>query len=283
MSEYILSYPRVCGVLGLNPSRLGQAMHNAAFRAATLPFVYAAFNSEDTEQGLRAMRELGLRGLSLTIPHKESAVSLVDEVSEDAKIIGAINTVVNDAGVLKGSNTDWIGIIGALKEANFEVDERPVLLFGAGGASRAALYALGKLGVKKILISNRTQSRAESLVNGTLAKEFQAEVLPYEELASFDFSSLALFINSSAIGSPSAPSNAKYPFSLDVFGKNQTVFDMVTWKTKLLVSAEKSGASTVYGLRMLLHQAVPQYLAYTGETEAPVEVMEAALIKEAAA
>lgn len=277
MAESILSYPRVCGLLGKFPSRLSQAMHNAAFQAQALPFVYAAFHTEDTAFGLQAMRDLGLRGLSLTIPHKEVAMELVDELAPEARSIGAINTVVNDAGTLRGSNTDWIGIKEALSEANYKVDQRAVLLFGAGGASRAALFTLQRLGVEKILITNRTLSRAEKL-----AEEFSAEVLPYEELKSFDFSSLSLFINSSAIGSPSAPKDAAYPFELGVFEKSQTVFDMVTKETDLLRAAAKSGATTIPGVRMLLHQAVPQFLAFTELQKAPVSVMEEALLKELA-
>ena len=275
MKQSLLSYPRVCGLLGKNPSRLSQAMHNAAFSARGLPFIYAAFNTEDTAFGLQAMRTLGFRGLSLTIPHKEAAMTLVDECSVEATTIGAINTVVNNDGELLGSNTDYVGIREALREVGFAPDKRPVLLFGAGGASRAALYALKELGIKNILLTNRTSDRASAL-----ASEFSVQQIAYEDLAKFDFSSLSLFINSSAIGSPSAPSNAEYPFALNSFGSGQFVFDMVTRETLLLQAAKDNGATIVPGLRMLLHQAVPQFLAFTGETTAPIAEMEHALLSQ---
>ncbi len=252
-------------------------MHNAAFRAAAVPYVYSALHTEDTQFGIQAMRELGFRGLSLTIPHKEAAMELVDEVAQEAQAIGAINTIVNDAGTLRGSNTDWIGIREALNEAGFQADDRPVMLFGAGGASRAALFALQRLGVKKILISNRTDARAEKL-----AAEFNTEVLAYKELSQFSFSTLSLFINSSAIGSPSAPPDAEYPFDLGVFGESQSVFDMVTHNTALLRAAGESGARTIPGVRMLLYQAVPQFLAFTELKKAPLTEMETALLEELA-
>jgi shikimate dehydrogenase len=221
------------------------------------------------------MREFGIRGYSLTIPHKEAAIPLVDELDDEAKSIGSVNTIINDGGVLRGRNTDWLGITGALKESGFKPSKLPVLLFGAGGAARAALYALRRIGVESLLISNRSAPRAEAL-----AKEFSASVLPFNELSSFDFGSISLFVNSSPIGSDAADAGASYPFPMSVFSKNNIVFDMVTSKTEMLRSAEASGARTIQGIRMLLHQAVPQFKQFTALEDAPTDVMEKALIEE---
>ena len=112
----LLSYPRLCGLLARKPTRLGQAMHNAGFAELGLPFAYVAFDTEDTAHALDTMRRLGFRGFSLTIPHKETALPLLDECSREASVIGAVNTVVNSGKSLFGENTDWIGVRDSLLE-----------------------------------------------------------------------------------------------------------------------------------------------------------------------
>lgn len=268
-----MAYPHLCGLLGVKPSRLSYAMHSAAFDALKLPFTYTAFDTTDTCAGLTAMRKLGFRGLSLTIPHKEQALAFIDEVDDEASQIKAVNTVINVEGVLRGYNTDWHGVIGALCEASFEGKGKTALLFGAGGASRAALFALKKLGVERIIVTNRNEKRGVSL-----ADEFQADFVPFAKLNKAFFRDFELFINATPIGLPSA-GGADYPFSFEVFSERHTVFDMVTRETKLLSSAQAKGAKTVPGIRMLLHQALPQFEYFT-QQEAPQEVMETALYKE---
>lgn len=264
-----LSYPRVCGLLGSNPSRLSQAMHNAGFKALGLPFQYAAFKTENTNAGLTAMRELGFRGLSLTIPHKEQALGLVDALSKDAIECGAINTVINDGEKLFGYNTDWYGVVEALREAGIE--PKRALIFGAGGAARAAVVALRHMNCERILIANRTAKRATDLAN-----VFNVEALAYEELAHYDFqSNVDLFVSAAPVGAEG------FPFPLSVFGPGHTVFDMVTKETELLTQARAQGAKVVPGIRMLLHQALKQFELFT-ESISPREAMEQALAAQVA-
>ena len=267
------SFPRLCGRLGANASTLGQAMHNAAFRALDLPFIYVAFTTTDTAAGIQAMRSLGFRGYSLTIPHKEAALPFIDKLSEEAKAIGAINTVINEDGLLRGENTDWFGVIESLREVQFEGTGKKALLFGASGASRAAVYALKLLGCAKVYITNRSDERAKAL-----ARSFNVEFLSYASLRSFDFSSIDLFINGSSIGL-GLTENEQFPFSSGAFTRRHFVFDMVTEATELLRVAGSNGATLIPGTRMLLHQAYRQFYCFTGQ-EAPTAVMEAALKAE---
>ena len=110
--------PIICGLLANQPTKLSLAMHTAGYKALGLNFIYQTFDTIDTKEALENMRAKSIRGLSLTIPHKENAMSLIDEVSKSAKIIGAVNTVVNQDGKLSGDNTDCYGIAEAFREAD---------------------------------------------------------------------------------------------------------------------------------------------------------------------
>jgi shikimate dehydrogenase len=214
--------------------------------------------------------------MSLTIPHKERALELLDELSDEVRAIGSANTVINTADALLGFNTDHYGVSQALREAGYQGDEdRPALVFGAGGAARAAVYALAQLNVKNIVISNRNLERAE-----IVARDFAIGLTPYESLTADYISSLGLFINATPIGLRLAGDGAKYPFGLDSFSTDSFVFDMVTKDTELLTGAKACGATVVHGSRMLLFQALKQFELFTELSTAPRAVMEKALTNE---
>ena len=267
-----LTYPRLCALLGDRPSKLSQAMHNAAFQDADLPFSYVAINTTDTKKAFDAMRDFGFRGYSLTIPHKEAAMRLVDVKHEDVEGIGATNTVLNENGTLVAYNTDWYGIVEAIHEAEWSVRGKKALIYGAGGASRAAIYALKEEGASQIAICNRTPGRAM-----VLAEEFSVDSIEAEELDESAMAEFGLFINSSPIGSHLSLDD-HFPFSLDSFGEGKCVFDFVTKETEVLKEAAENGAVTVSGTRMLLHQAIAQFRLFTGLEEVPTEAMEKALL-----
>ncbi len=248
-------------------------MHNAGFQALKLPFSYVAFDTGRTEFALRTMRELGFRGLSLTIPHKVDAINFVDELSADASEIRAVNTVINDGQKLWGFNTDWQGIVDAVNETKLNFKGREVLVLGAGGAARAAIYAMRSLGVGSISLTNRSVERAREL-----AEQFQAKVVSPDELAVTDLSKFALLINSTPLGGVGLPdiSEHDYPIPLANIPSSVAVFDMVTNDTPLVQAAKRVGARLIPGLRMLLFQAMGQFKLFTDE-EPPRAVMERAL------
>src|SRR5216117_2872865 len=129
--------PRLCALIG-NPVEhsLSPAIHNAAFQHLGLNFVYVAFTVEDAEGAMRGIRALtGIRGVSVTIPHKVAVLRYLDEIETTARNIGAVNTIVADRGVLTGYNTDASGALAALRAADVSPDGRRVLLLGSGGAA----------------------------------------------------------------------------------------------------------------------------------------------------
>ena len=162
MSFKIDQYTELYGVLG-NPVRhsMGPLMHNAAFRDRDLNAVYLAFESDNVKGAIEGMRAMGIKGLSVTIPHKTSVIPLLDEVDALAGDIGAVNTVVNRDGKLTGYNTDAAGALMALEDA-VSVEGKSCVIVGAGGAARAIGHILKRHNVD-LVIANRTAERGEAL------------------------------------------------------------------------------------------------------------------------
>ena len=269
-----LSYPRLCALCGRKPSTLSQAMHNACFRALGLPFFYVAFDTVDTESAISAMRELGIRGYSLTIPHKEAGARLVDMLSDEARAIGAVNTVINNEGVLTGYNTDVYGIERAFAESGVELRSKRVLVLGAGGAARAAIAVCLEQGCSELVVWNRSAERLGSLkTSWPDLSTITGDISP-KNLAVFD-----VIINSTPVGSFALVETEVHPFSLDSLADGQVVFDMVTRDSELLTRARSRGCMTIPGIRMLLFQAVKQFSLFTN-CEPSILVMEDALLGE---
>lgn len=255
-----LAYPRLCGLLAENPSRLGQAMHNAGFKSLELPFVYVAFPTKNPETAFKAMRELGLRGFSITIPYKETCLNLVDELDENARKIAAINTAINYGSKIVGYNTDYLGIINAFKEQNIsDLKGKTVLNIGSGGAASAGIFAFQQLGAERIIVSNRSPERAKKL-----AKQFGVESCTFEGISALKDAKIDIIVNSTPIGSHLQPQSIHLENMLSpLLSKDILVFDMATRETNLIQIAKKKGCKTVPGLSMLVHQAVEQFYLFT--------------------
>ena len=270
------SYPVLCGLLAERPTPLSQAMHNAAMRELGLNFVFVAFPTQSAETALRAMREMGMRGFSVTIPYKETVVGLLDQLSEEAREIGAVNTIVNNGEQLSGHNTDCAGIVEAFREAGVDVSGKQAAVLGAGGAAKAAVYALHGLGAGEISVINRNAGRAAAV-----AESFGVKTKDYKEFVKAPFAAAEILINATPLGSPGQTAE-DYPFSFSglksgLSSRGLCYFECVTMETPLEAAALKAGATVISGSRMLLHQAVEQFRLFTGE-EPPVRVMERALL-----
>jgi shikimate dehydrogenase len=265
INEYC--YPLVCGRIGRGRSMLGYSMHTAAFNHLKLPFVYVTFDTEDTAEAIKILKNFSFRGYSVTIPHKELAMSLMDVVSPEAKAIGALNTIIQEDGKLTGYNTDWIGIRDALNEAGVSVQGKKVIILGAGGASRAAIYTFKFLGASSILLANRSAERAN-----LLAKEFDVNYTTYDKLSAQTLAEAEILFNAAPFGSE----EKIYPFAVDKLNQNTIIFDTVAQETPLITISEKRGLKTIRGIRMLLHQALAQFEYFTA-TKAPKEIMDEAL------
>ena len=248
---------------------LSPVMHNSAFKATGLNNVYLAFDVTDLEDAVKGIRALGIKGVSVTVPHKESVMKFLDEIDPVAKKIGAVNTIINRNGRLLGTNTDWIGAVKALEEGAGRLDTKKVLVLGAGGSARAVVAGLTERGAR-VLIANRTLEKAKDL-----AEQFDARWYSFDELPDVEAN---IVVNTTSVGMEPNQDTSLIPAEL--LPKYPIVMDIVysPLKTKLLKEAEATGCKTITGLRMLLFQAVAQFELWTG-MQVPAEVMERALYK----
>lgn len=268
---------QVCAVIG-NPvsHSLSPAIHNAAFAARDLDFVYVACQVEDVRSALAGVRALSnFRGLSVTIPHKTEAMKHVDEIAAVDRSIGSINTVIHEGNKLVGLSTDGPGALKAIADAGVNLDGRNVLILGSGGAARAIAFTLArntKLAELRILDIAETmlQRLTADLVAGTEAV-IKSEALTENSLAAA-MAKADLIIHCTPVGMHPKEDASLVPPAL--FRPGQVVFDIVytPLETKLLADARSRGLQVVPGVNMFVNQAVLQFERFTG-ADAPVDVM----------
>jgi len=257
----------VYGVIG-NPIRhsLSPQMHNAGFRARRLDALYLPFLVRELPDFLRAIRPLGIKGFSVTLPHKERILGHLAGCDPLARAIGAVNTVaVGNKGKLYGYNTDYVGVLRAL-ERRFKLPGSRVLIVGAGGVARAVAFALAESGAS-VSIAARRQKKARAL-----AEAVGGSVVDWGRLRHESFDAI---VNATPVG--------MYPFTshspIEARDLNcRLVFDTIyrPRRTKLLELAERRGIETVSGVEMFLAQGAAQWEVWMGQ-HAPVEVMRRAL------
>jgi shikimate dehydrogenase len=225
-------------------------------------YVPLAIKPEGLEAALRALPALCFAGCNLTIPHKQAAMAMVDEVDEAAKAIGAASCVtVGDDGRLSATNNDWFGYVEGVLEIHpdWRADAGPIVVIGAGGGSRAVVYALVRRGVGEIRLVNRTRSRAEALANDIVGP---ITVVDWDARADA-LDGAAMLVNATSQGMVGNP-----PLDIDLahLPKEALVSDIVyiPAETPLLAAARLRGNPTVRGLGMLLHQARPAWRSWFG-------------------
>jgi len=265
---------KICLVVG-DPieQTLSPLMHNKTYEAMGIghEFVYLAaqVKIKDMKDMIKAARIMGIKGLACTMPHKVKVIKYLDEIDEKAKEIGAVNTVVNENGILKGYNTDWLGILNPLKK-RIVLKKKKVGIIGAGGAARAAIYgmALEKADIK---IFNINIKEAK-----LLAKKYNSSAADFKSLS--ELKNFDVIINCTPLGMK--PYEDRSPVSASVFRKGQVVMDVVykPYETKMLKQAKKKGAKIIRGYEMLVHQGAAQFAFHT-KRKAPVKVMKKVLMK----
>jgi shikimate dehydrogenase len=279
MSRLEKNLRKSCLIIG-DPIRhsLSPAMHNAGYKALGIDnqyiFLPAEVKARELKNAVKAVKALDIRGVSCTMPHKQAIIKYIDRIDPAAKIIGAVNTVVNDGGKLTGYNTDWIGAIIPLEKVIGKtggLKNKKAALLGTGGAARAIAFGLTKKGAK-LKIFGRNIAKAKKL-----AKEFKVSFgsfLDIHELINFD-----IIINATPIGMK--PDANKTPVPKEFLHEDQIVLDAVyaPGMTKLLKDAKIKGAKIISGIEMLLYQGAAQFELYTGK-KAPVEAMKKAIIKQ---
>jgi shikimate dehydrogenase len=273
---------RVCGIIG-DPVEhtLSPAMHNAAFNKLKLDFVYVAFRVKIKDLGyaMSGMRSLGIHGFNLTMPHKNAVITYLDEIDATAKVIGAVNTILNDDGKFKGFNTDGIGALKALKENGVNLSGKKLLLLGAGGAAKAIAFHIAQE-ADELTILNRNPEKSKQLAE-VLQKKFNKKIkgdslspnLIKEELKNSD-----VLINATSIGmNLSADQSLVDPAWLR---PQLWVMDIVynPIETKLAKDAKSVGAYVISGIDMLIYQGAASFEIWTNHP-APIQVMKQAVYK----
>jgi 3-dehydroquinate dehydratase/shikimate dehydrogenase len=258
---------RVYGVIA-NPvaHSMSPAIHNAAFYHCGVDAVYLPFRVDDVADFIPAYKELPVDGYSVTLPHKEAVIPLLDEIQPLAKRIGAVNTIVARDGRLHGSNTDWSAAVKAIEGGLPEgrsLSGKRVLLLGAGGASRAMAFGLAERGCH-VTIANRTHERGVRL-----AADVGCEVVPMADIGSVPYD---ILVNGTSVGMH--PKVEGIPIDPALLRPDALTFDSVynPLETRLLREARTVGCCTVDGLQMFVNQAVQQFELWTG-LAAPRELM----------
>ena len=253
------------------------AMQEAGFQALGIDARYELVDVEpqDLADAFQLMRKTH-RGWNVTIPHKEAAVELVDELDDEARKLGSVNTVVNNGGRLKGYSTDGYGLEVALQEAfGFGFDGRRICFLGTGGAARATAVYAALHGAKRLLLVNRTLERAERLAQGVRAVGGAADVLPLDATAAIAavLPEMDVLVQCTSLG---LKAEDPLPFPVEQLPKGLPVMDMVYGRSRFRKLAGEAGHPNADGRGMLLHQGCRSFELWTGR-EAPVEAMREAL------
>lgn len=260
----------VVGVMGDPVAHsLSPLLHNAAFAALGLDWASVAFlvRPGGAEDALRGMRALGVRGLSVTMPHKSAAAALADRLTPVAERLGAANCLSFDGGEVLGDNTDGEGFLAALRRGTgFDPAGRRCLVAGAGGAARAVVLALAAAGASEVVVANRSPDRAEAAaaLAGPGGRLGEAAEAPRADLV----------VNATPAGMVGAGEAVAPIVDAALLHAGQVVVDLVyePRTTAWLSEAVRRGATGVGGLGMLVHQAAVQLERWTGR-DVPVEVM----------
>ena len=241
---------------------LSPLMHNSAYMEMGLKARYVSFCVEDLENAVRGIRALDIKGVSVTIPHKVEAIKYLDEVNKEVRDIGAVNTIINEGGKLKGANTDWRGIVLTLKEA-MDIKGSTFVILGAGGTAPAALFGIVREGGSPVIV-NRTEERGRRLS--------LAWGCPFYSLSDIGQIKADCLINTTSVGM--YPHTDESPLQPKVLRNFRCVMDVIynPLQTKLLRDAQAAGCEVLSGLDMFVHQGAEQIRLWTGK-EPPRELM----------
>lgn len=256
------------GIMG-NPvsHSLSPAMHNSALEELGLNYAYVPFPVTDIAAALTGFKALHVRGVSVTIPHKQTIIPYLDDIAPVAQKIGAVNTLIIENGSILGVNTDWRGANRALEECTALKGKR-ILILGAGGSARAIGFGLLEAGAS-IMLASRTAAKGQELAHTLGCAWYPLKAIP-------DISADCL-VNATSVGmTPNDDTSIVPPHCLPRY---QVVMDIVyaPLETKLLREAKAAGCMTISGTAMLLYQGVAQFELWTGQ-QAPIEVMRQSLL-----
>lgn len=280
MKERITGYTELIGLMA-TPIRhsLSPTMHNESFAKLGLDYAYLAFEvgNEELEQAVQSIRSLGMRGSNISMPNKQKVVQYLDKLSPAAEMAGAVNTVVNDDGVLTGHITDGIGFIKGLQQSGVNIEGKKMTICGAGGAATAISIQSALDGLKELTIFNRKDchydnaERVVKLINDNTSCHATLAELEDIELLEAEISTSDIFTNATGVGMKPLEGQSLIK-NTEVLRSDLVVADVVyvPSETKLLQDARENGCKTVNGLGMMLWQGAAAFELWTGK-EMPVE------------
>ena len=254
---------------------LSPTIHNAAFKELEMDCTFIAYRiaKDELEEGIEALKKIQIAGFNVTIPHKIQMMKYLDKTDESCSIIGAVNTVVNEGGHLRGYNTDMDGFLEPIKKRQFNVSGKKILLLGAGGAARAIVSGFAKESAQSVTIANRTIDKAIELSKFSKKLGLESNTIPLESINAP--SEYDIIVNATSIGLNGEPS----PVSFENIKPNTIVYDIVyrPMNTEFIKQAKKNNATVIYGYEMLLGQATRAFEIWH-KTEAPYNAMKRALL-----
>ncbi|MBU0477544.1 shikimate dehydrogenase [bacterium] len=276
---------QLCAVIG-NPIEhsLSPAIHNAAFDHLGLNYVYVAFRVRDVSSAIAGIRGLGIKGISVTIPHKVEIIKYLDETDEVAMQISSVNTIVNENGNLKGCTTDGTAAVRSLKEKGLDIKGKRILILGSGGAARAIAFTLVmKEKPASLVIGGIIKDELDKLVQdvkgfSSLDSKYLMGFITNEKSLEKRIQDVDILIQCTPVGMHPKTDNTPVPKRL--LRDSLAVFDIIynPLKTRLIRDAEETGCVVVSGIDMFVYQAALQFELWTGKT-APIKVMKKVLLE----
>ncbi|MFH0801744.1 MAG: shikimate dehydrogenase [bacterium] len=278
---------KILGIVGwpLEHS-LSAFIHNAALKALSLPYLYLSLPvSENSLPDLISrLKSLGARGLNVTVPYKEKIVPLLDEIPEEVRKIGAVNTLVFEGGIVRGENTDAGGFLAAWnEEVGEEIAGKRALLLGSGGAARAVAFAMASRGLGGIYLFSRNEEKrkalARDLLSGFPSLLTEESSRRDEEILAEDLRKADFLINATPLGMYPGTDEMPLTFPEEV-NPSLLVFDLIynPLETRLLREARERGLHASNGLGMLIHQGARSFEIWTGR-KPPLSLMREAALK----
>jgi shikimate dehydrogenase len=259
-------------------------MHNAAFKQLGLDYVYVPFKVKSLElrKAVEGMRAFNIRGLNVTLPHKVAVMQFLDRLDPIAESIGAVNTIVNDGGILTGFNTDATGFLQTLRGNGIDPKGKRILMVGAGGAARAIGTALAGQGANLVILNRKKGLPWAEDIAFRLKQSYNANVKAMEltnENLKIEIKNAEILVNATSIGMN--PDKESTPVPAELLGPGITVFDIVynPSPTRLTREAKAAGAAVIEGVEMLVQQGAVSFEKWTG-AKAPVSVMRQTVLNE---
>jgi len=260
------SKKQITGIIGYPLSHtFSPYMHNAGFRKFRLDWEYKVFEtkSEDVKKIIYQIKEQGIKGINVTIPHKQAVMPYLDKIDKAAETIGAVNTVVNKKGILTGYNTDYLGFIASLKKHKVGLKNKNVVMLGAGGAAHAIGYAINLSKPKNFFIYNIDIPMIQRLMRKLKLKKIKAGDIDKSAEKDRIISNADFIVNATSVGMH----GNEVPYVLPELKKGCVVYDLIYNPplTGFLKQAQQKGVKVINGLDMLIYQGIEAFYLWTGK------------------